>query len=202
MRHLIAALTALLLLTTSACLVIFARPLQFALLAATPTPEATLAERQAATDALLNYYAGRAPLLLEVSSREYAHLVDVRTLMITLRLTTALGVAILFGGIAVQLHRRQGSQLSAAIRTGAKINAFALGGLLVILAVAFPQIFDVFHRLVFHNDLWLLEPGSRLLRLYPQAYFAAAAVAIVSLDLVLAAAAALILRPRPTLQSP
>lgn len=188
MRLATATLTAVTLLLASAWIVIFTRPIQHALLAATPMAGEPLAGRVQATDALLDYFTGRAPLPANLSERENAHLADVRGLILGLQTATVLALAALLGLVAAALRRGQSLRLGATLGVGAKVNLVAVAAFTLLGLLAFPFLFDAFHRVAFRNDLWQLPPKAILLRLYPEAYFAANAAAIVALDLLLTAA--------------
>lgn len=198
MRLLTITLTAIAILLVSAWLVIFTRPIQHALLAATPVAGEPLASRIQATDALLEYFAGHAPLPTDLSSREHAHLADVRGLMLGLQAVTLLTLAVLLGMVAAALRRGQGLRLVAALGVGAKVNLVAIAAFTILGLLAFPFLFDAFHRVAFRNDLWQLPSEATLLRLYPSAYFAANGGVIFGLNLLLAATLWLATRPKKT----
>ncbi len=214
MRLATVILTAISLLLASAWVVIFTRPIQHALLAATPVAGEPLINRVQATDALLDYFAGRAlapssqPLTTvnrppspqrgggiegegatnPLTARELTHLADVRGLMLAGRAATLLALAVLLGLVATALRQGRVAKLTTALGVGAKANLMAIAASTLVGLLVFPLLFDAFHRVAFRNDLWQLPPEAILLRRYPQAYFAANAAAIVGLDLLLAAA--------------
>ena len=220
MRLAIAILTAIAILLTSAWVVIFTRPIQHALLAATPVETESLARRAATTNALLDYFSGSSPsstgrplpspqrgggikgegVVDRFTARELAHLTDVRGLILGLRAATLLTLAALLWLFAVALRRGHVAKLTTALGVGAKVNFMAVAALALLGLLAFPFLFDAFHRVAFRNDLWQLPLDATLLRLYPQAYFALGALTIVLLDLLLATVVWLGLRVRPAPQ--
>jgi len=142
------------------------------------------------TTALLDYLAGRrdtpnveanvrgrqGPLYGE---REILHLVDVRNLyaLSWLMRNVAL-VAVLVLGLAAYLTRSMKRVLRVYAATTALI-VLGLLGLAGLAAIDFTHYFTLFHLISFDNDLWLLDPATEhLINMFPEAFFAAAALRI------------------------
>jgi integral membrane protein (TIGR01906 family) len=114
-----------------------------------------------------------APVLKD---RERSHLVDVR------------GVFIAFGGLALLgaltlvnagIASRGAGWFRRSVGAGATILAalVLVGG--VIVAVAFDQAFEVFHRLFFAGGTYTFYPRTdRLVQLFPDAFWAETSIAV------------------------
>jgi integral membrane protein (TIGR01906 family) len=117
-------------------------------------------------------------LQLVFNEREISHMADVKALFdLERRLTAflmALGLALLAAGLYGTGWARR---LKRAALTG---QLFWLSVLLFVgvwAAIDFDGLFRLFHRLLFNNDLWLLNPKTDLMiRMLPEAFFAAVAV--------------------------
>lgn len=140
-------------------------------------------ELKDADDALAKYLGGD-PRALDGSpfnETEIAHMADCFDLFALLRkvLTVCAALAALFLWIG-----RRGS-----FRFGARAAAGILPTLIAALAVwgiaDFDSLFTAFHRLLFRNELWLLDPRTDLLiRICPESMFAVMAAMIGGAELV------------------
>ncbi|MBT9156420.1 MAG: hypothetical protein DDT37_01405 [Firmicutes bacterium] len=142
------------------------------------------------TTALLDYLAGRrdtpnvettvrgrmGPLYGE---RELLHLVDVRVLYaLSWRIRNIALIAALSLSFAAYRTRSLKRVLSAYVATTAAI-VLGLLGLTGLAVLDFPRYFTWFHLISFDNDLWLLDPATEnLINMFPEAFFAAAALRI------------------------
>jgi len=101
---------------------------------------------------------------------ERAHLSDVKDLVqLGYSITMILGVAII-GFVGIGIWRRF-VELSVWLRWGG-IAALASMGICVVLAATnFELMFDLFHRLFFHEGTWLFDPGQSLIILFPQGFW-------------------------------
>lgn len=142
------------------------------------------------TRALLDYLAGRrdtpnveatvrgrsGPLYGE---RELLHLVDVRNLYALKWQVRNLSLIVALCIVYVAYKSRH---LVRLLRAYAKASAAVIIGLLGLTGLAildFPRYFTWFHLISFDNDLWLLDPATEnLINMFPEAFFAAAALRI------------------------
>ena len=111
---------------------------------------------------------------------EAEHMADCRNLIriaSVLRLVFGLlAAAILFGGILMPKRRKE---IARGVITGLRSAGFAGAGLLIWGLIDFDGLFTAFHRIVFTNDGWLLDPRTDLLiRLMPTDFFISLAVRI------------------------
>lgn len=117
-------------------------------------------------------FAGQPPLLNE---RERSHMGDVSRLvqLLTAAALVALTLALTTGFLLRREPIRQGRIMVTA--------AGAVGGVAVILAVAFAVAFDAmflaFHEAFFPPGTYLFEPGSRLITLFPGGFWFDASLA-------------------------
>lgn len=143
-------------------------------------------QEQAATRiALYMAYDGDTLLDLPIlSERERLHMRDVHGLIglarrgyqLFIPLAAALAVAIAWTGARLR-RRHRAVLLGAACGLGVLI-ACALGLGLALRAVGFEALFVGMHRVLFTNDLWLLNPETDvLIRMMPQTLFESAGVA-------------------------
>lgn len=109
------------------------------------------------------------------TQREVQHMVDVRALFARAEAWrwTGLVVGLLGVATAFVLLSRRGAVLSLAVAISA-VSGLALAalGLVGVLALtAFDPLWDLFHEVVFTNDLWLLPRGSLLIEMLPLSLF-------------------------------
>lgn len=149
------------------------------------------AQYDAIAQALSTYFAGQSdtPQVQIVqhdapapafNARELAHLSDVRALMQHLHTAACfmLGVAIVIFLLACILRTR-----SARQHLPVRSILYGFAGALLLLCLVlcwalldFNSLFVLMHRLLFTNDLWLMDPQTDLIiSLMPQAFFTAMA---------------------------
>ena len=133
-----------------------------------------------------------APVL---TAAERSHMRDVRGVFASLYAAAAVALAIL--GVAFWLGARRGGS-SWSLRDawrGARFGAIGLasGTVLagVVALVAFDAAFEVFHRLFFAQGTYLFDPAtSRLVQLFPDAFWSETAIAVGIMILIVAGGAA------------
>lgn len=139
------------------------------------------------------------------TAREKAHLKDVRTIVLKAYLTRLIAAIIFFISlicISLCCKDRQSAHSSICktfINTCIITNAAFL--LVVgIAAVNFDKAFMVFHRVLFANNYWRLNPNeSDLINLLPQSFFEHTAIVICGIYFVMVLIAVVVtlkLRPR------
>ncbi|MBE5774596.1 MAG: TIGR01906 family membrane protein [Clostridiales bacterium] len=107
------------------------------------------------------------------NERELVHMEDCRKLFELAR--TVRNIAVVFGPLAlilgvILLNDRRKARISVLL--GPVVLAAPLGLLAAWAAVDFNAAFNFFHRILFTNDLWLLDPHTDLLiRICPQKMF-------------------------------
>ena len=109
------------------------------------------------------------------SEREIVHLRDVHDLVqFGLRALVAVGAYLaLFAAAGARWWRgAYGVRLARHVRGGALLALAVLFGLAASVAVAFDQLFVLFHVVSFPNDFWLLDPSRHyLINLFSQQFF-------------------------------
>jgi integral membrane protein (TIGR01906 family) len=116
--------------------------------------------------------SGDEPLLNE---RERSHMHDVAVLVRVL--VGVLVLALVIGGVAFVWLRREPGRIGRIML----VVGGVIGGIAIVLAgifaVAFEPAFLVFHELFFPPGTYLFEPGSKLITLFPEAFWFDAALA-------------------------
>lgn len=145
------------------------------------------ATQQACAESICDYFAGRAAELDFIlpdgthafNAKELSHMQDVRGLiMLGVKVLIALGGLIAACGIGIFIAKRTvpARAASQALRDGMKTGAAALLVIVIVLVLFaladFRAAFELFHRLAFTNEDWLLDPRTdRLIRMMPQNLF-------------------------------
>jgi integral membrane protein (TIGR01906 family) len=116
--------------------------------------------------------SGDEPLLNE---RERSHMHDVAVLVRVL--VGVLVMALAIGGVAFASLRREPGRIGRIML----VVGGVIGGIAIVLAgifaVAFEPAFLAFHELFFPPGTYLFEPGSKLITLFPEAFWFDAALA-------------------------
>ena len=116
------------------------------------------------------------------SERELTHMADVRGLVQTLNALRYVCGGLALAGFGLYFYgetAKKGKSRETALHdilNGAAAGAYLLLGLILALviwgAVDFNSLFLTFHRVMFRNDLWLLNPREHLLiMLMPTPFF-------------------------------
>ena len=110
------------------------------------------------------------------SEKENLHMEDVRGLVRLLHVIRLVAGALFFGLTGILLVHMQRRGDGPSLLRGAALGAglfLLLGAGLTFAAVSdFDRLFIAFHRLFFHNNLWLLNPQTDLLiALMPETFF-------------------------------
>jgi integral membrane protein (TIGR01906 family) len=116
--------------------------------------------------------------------RERSHMVDVRTVLISLGLV-ALAATVLLAGLMVASRGRR--WFWRAVGTGASV---LVGGVIVVgvaFALFFDQAFELFHEMFFPPGTYMFDPRTdRLVQLFPDRFWSETSVAIALAVLLLA----------------
>ena len=108
------------------------------------------------------------------NDRELAHMADCLNLFNLLRAVWKIAVIAGVLALAAGLWLRRGRGLSKAFFIGLGLLLIPAGTLALWAATDFTAAFNFFHRVLFTNDLWLLNPSTDLLiRICPESMFAA-----------------------------
>ena len=160
-------------------------PLMQSLMLRTAPPDAASlpeAEYPTAVRAITDYLTGAADafqftFVLDgteywgFNAREQAHMTDCRTLFTLCRWLAVGSFVFCAVLLAVLMHHRQKADFSLLAKL-IRCETAVLVILGIIAAFGFTDAFVLFHRLMFRNDLWLLNPQTDLLiRLMPTAFF-------------------------------
>jgi integral membrane protein (TIGR01906 family) len=125
-----------------------------------------------------------------LSEAERSHMRDVRGVFASFYAAAAVALAILAVGFWLAGRRGSGWTRRDAwrgVRFGALGLAVGTAVAGVVALVAFDLAFEVFHRLFFTSDTYLFDPAtSRLVQLFPDAFWSETAIAVGAMILVLA----------------
>jgi integral membrane protein (TIGR01906 family) len=116
--------------------------------------------------------------------RERSHMVDVRTVLMSLGLV-ALAATVLLAGLLVASRGRR--WFWRAVGGGASV---LVGGVIVVgvaFALFFDQAFEIFHEIFFPPGTYMFDPRTdRLVQLFPDQFWSETSVAIALVVLLLA----------------
>ncbi len=107
------------------------------------------------------------------SDRDKQHMIDVRNIFDTLRNAGMLAVIILSICIVVMIRRHYlRLEMQKFLRLGAIIGILPFIIIGVAMMINFEWCFITFHKLLFTNDLWLLDPAvDNLVNIFPEQFF-------------------------------
>ena len=159
----------------------------------------SLPELDRAAAELASYFENDAPLLSTTvqldgaeaplyNEREISHMKDVKTLMRFVYRLNEFSLAVVITYIAsVFLWSREKSlrTLAAQALAGVGVGFAALGFVGVFAITGFDAAWTRFHKIVFNNDLWILDPSrDRLIQMFPEPFWQEATYIIGVLTLV------------------
>jgi integral membrane protein (TIGR01906 family) len=105
------------------------------------------------------------------NQRELQHLEDVVSVLGSVRLVWWIGLLIILGSASV-IWRVEGSNAALSIvKRGGLWLILLIGGLAVLIAVAFEFLFVGFHELLFDPGTWTFPYSDTFIRLYPQRFW-------------------------------
>ena len=160
----------------------------FAACADTQAMNVPASQYDAIAQALSRYFAGKADtpqaqslkggaLASAFNEKELQHLSDVRRLFQSLR---ALGLILMIAVSALMLtacalawrSRLTARTLARTVLLGWAGAMVLIGAVALLAAVAFNSLFVLLHRLLFSNELWLMDPQTDLIiLLMPESFF-------------------------------
>ncbi len=109
------------------------------------------------------------------NAREVAHMYDVKRLVRGVYWAAVASIAWIFLALAAGFIMRRGAFLPTLARAGVWAGAITLAAVVGVGLAAlagFEQLFLLFHRLSFANDLWILDPRTDyLLIMFPGGFW-------------------------------
>ena len=109
------------------------------------------------------------------NDRETIHLRDVKNLMIkNFRVQEASVIFVLTYVVAVFIWARESSLriLAKQLLLSVLLSLAIIGGVGAFAFTGFHESFDQFHRIVFDNDFWQLDPSrDRLIQMFPEPFW-------------------------------
>ncbi len=130
----------------------------------------TTGELHAATDAILSDLVLGGAFDVQVNgqpvleARERAHMADVRTVFRGLWVLAAISIGVLL----LATRRRDRARTWRAVGNGARVLAVGVVALGAVAFVAFDQLFETFHEILFPAGSYLFDPRTdKLVQLFP-----------------------------------
>lgn len=108
------------------------------------------------------------------NAREIAHMEDVRGLFLgAMKLRTAcLAMAVILILLLFLLKADVKRVLPRTLLAGSGLFLLVMAGLAAIISTDFDKYFIIFHKIFFHNNLWMLDPNTDLLiNIVPEPFF-------------------------------
>lgn len=123
------------------------------------------------------------------SEREILHMADVKLLFDMLKYLLILAVAVFAIMMTFEILSADKSSIAWTLMIGSGLGlVFALIKML-FLWLAFGPVFFLFHKLFFSNDLWLLDPTSMLIQIFPEPFFSSLIISSITTTILLSLAA-------------
>jgi len=115
---------------------------------------------------ILNFLKGKQELTTAfLNQKEKQHLQDVKDLIRKYKIIE--GILFLLAIFFIIKTRDK-----KAVLYGSILTIILLTVSLMLIAMSFTEIFLIFHKISFSNDLWLLDPGvDNLIKLFPEPLF-------------------------------
>lgn len=123
---------------------------------------------------LADYLAGDSRALTNAGfgERALAHMEDVFDLFELARLARNISLAVAIVFILSAMNKDRALRLRAGALIGCGALLLPLAAFAVWAVIDFAAAFEGFHKILFSNDLWLLDPDAELLiRMLPEEFF-------------------------------
>lgn len=106
------------------------------------------------------------------NQKEIDHMVDVKDLFTGLNsLQMAAYVIFIILIVALTIKNRM-SSLTNSIYRALGVYLFVIGGIALYAFIDFSGFWVIFHKVLFSNDLWLLNPNTdRMINMFPEVFF-------------------------------
>jgi len=156
---------------------------QYQVLNTAENMEMSHSDLMAATDTLFDYIKDKRDdihVLVNVkgetvemfNQRETDHMVDVKDLyrgVMLFRTLSFVGFLII---AVISLRHASRFQLSQTIYKSLWVFFFVIGSIALYAVIDFSGFWIVFHKVLFSNDLWLLNPKTdRMINMFPEVFF-------------------------------
>jgi len=106
------------------------------------------------------------------NQREIGHMLDVKSLIDTLRISTWILAIVVIGGLIFLLARSETRLLGyKAIMSGGLLTTGILLVMLVLILLSWNLVFTQFHEILFPPDTWTFYYSDSLIRLFPEKFW-------------------------------
>lgn len=113
------------------------------------------------------------------NEKEKAHMVDVKALFLAGIMLRRICIAVVGLCILMLAKEKQMNKLWRFFRIGVILFICVGIGLTAVISINFFEAFQVFHKIFFRNQLWILDPNTDLLiNIVPQPFFVDTAIRI------------------------
>ncbi len=117
------------------------------------------------------YLSSKTGSMSNLTEREEAHMEGVRGLVRNSSIVLWVALALFAVCAVLLICIREMRGLGLGIVLGSCLSLLMLILAMVIGYINFDWLFVKFHQVFFNNNYWLLEPGSRLILLFPKEFF-------------------------------
>lgn len=125
-----------------------------------------------ATINLLGYYRGQNQLDGNFYSiQAQSHLKDIKSILISAKVILAFITLILFTITTFALYKKQFYQLVNSLIVSSIITILTIAVLYISAQINFDISFNLLHKIIFNNNLWLFAQNDNLLKLFPPQFF-------------------------------
>lgn len=106
------------------------------------------------------------------NQKEIDHMVDVKDLFTVLNSLQMAAYVIFIILIVVLTITNRMSSLTNSIYRALGVYLFVIGGIALYAFIDFSGFWVIFHKVLFSNDLWLLNPNTdRMINMFPEVFF-------------------------------
>lgn len=121
---------------------------------------------------LINYYCCDGSLSSTFySSREIAHLIDVKNLIALMNVYLYVLIWTLITCLIYIFHKKQYKFSASYLGISALVTIISIFALWLTSKLHFDSMFMSFHKLTFDNNYWLLSSDANLIKLFPPQFF-------------------------------
>ena len=130
------------------------------------------------------------------NENELSHMADVKAVVTGMRIALNLSAVVLLGVIALAVQQGWRDDLLLAFRRGGWGTVGLIGAILLVVALAFDQLFTGFHKLFFQDGTWMFYTSDTLIRLFPMRFWQDAFIAVGLFSLIFGGLLILFAKPK------
>lgn len=124
----------------------------------------------------IDFLQGKEALKITYTSREIAHLEDVRKVM---KITNAVFYfSLLVCALILTSYRKNKNQALKVLKYGSITTIIVLIFMILAALLNFTTLFTIFHQIFFPQGNWLFPPNSLLIQTFPVTFFYSISITI------------------------